>query len=543
MKKKIIIALVFAMLILFSLYTVQAFSGELAPSGLVSLPDLINHKSGDAEGIATGTISVTDSSYEISYQRSDITEATYKNIVAKSTEINEYSQSVLKEKKEKEDNIKKLQTAYTELENNSSATQENKDTAKAALDTATNEYNKFIEEANTKLEKLRKEMSALVPDYTTSWTKTTKTENNVKIDLSKVTEKVYFVLWVKLENGTKTYYDYNIYSADSLKEEQKPQNGEYTDFSKSQIVIEPNVDVRSYKLAVSNIEVIDGHTYYFDIVDENTTPELVIDGKKQFTYNKDKKRLEISNVSQYLELGQDQYLYVYEVYLDSESKQVKKTVLEKAKIQKPEQKLYTDAFFATYISESNTQIAFNTPWGNNTTRKIHLRIGKITDDTILRNIYNKKSDSFAELLKYAKSANAFYDQTIDSNFIGSAGGYSERKPLFNGSNIIDGEYYFMYALVEDENGKYVSTEGVTLSRATKSKDVDSWALFFYGSSDFSWKDFSNGGTPATPSGDGTVAPGTLPKAGLSNIILIVITVALVIGTITYKKYGKLRDIK
>ncbi len=57
-------------------------------------------------------------------------------------------------------------------------------------------------------------MYASVPDYTNTWQSTTNTTNNLKLDFSNNTGTINFVLWVKIDNGTNTYYDFNVYTTE-----------------------------------------------------------------------------------------------------------------------------------------------------------------------------------------------------------------------------------------------------------------------------------------------------------------------------------------
>lgn len=278
-------------------------------------------------------------------------------------------------------------------------------------------------------------------------------------------------------------------------------NDEWADFSKSKITVEQTQNVRDYRMTISNAIPIENHIYRYAISNGKSTPEYS-DNLPQLSYDKEKKVFFSTSISKYLELGPDQYLYIYEHYFNqTESKN--NLVLEKKKLDKPAQKKYTDAFFSTMISklsdtsDCDTQILFNTPWDDDTVRKVHIKIGKINNDTILKDIYNKNSKAFENLQNYAiKDTNAFYDKTLDSTEkMTSAGGVKivEKEPLFPAKNITDKEYYYLYAVVEDENGKYVKTEGVTLARATKTGigGTNSFSLFFYGSNDFSWKTFED----------------------------------------------------
>lgn len=344
--------------------------------------------------------------------------------------------------------------------------------------------------------------------------------------------------------GDNTDNEQQNFGNESQNEGIELLNDEWTDFSKSKITVEQTQNVRDYRMTISNAIPIENHIYRYAISNGKSTPEYS-DNLPQLSYDKEKKVFFSTSISKYLELGPDQYLYIYEHYFNqTESKN--NLVLEKKKLDKPAQKKYTDAFFSTMISklsdtsDCDTQILFNTPWDDDTVRKVHIKIGKINNDTILKDIYNKNSKAFENLQNYAiKDTNAFYDKTLDSTEkMTSAGGVKivEKEPLFPAKNITDKEYYYLYAVVEDENGKYVKTEGVTLARATKTGigGTNSFSLFFYGSNDFSWKTFEG----LNNGGDNTVAPGKLPNAGAATICLVALGIVIVVGVVSYRKYKK-----
>lgn len=537
MKKKIIAGMIICVLAILSLYKVGAYSGEVDPEGYITLPYIINV----ANNKGTGTVSVSATGYEISYQKVDVSETLYNSMTSKRGEIDTHYETINEQKKEKETNLSELRKAHSDLVESGTATEAQIKEAKDKYDEAYSEYSTFINNANARLKELQDEFNELIPNYNNnSWKKTTNGSNNIELDFSGKSGKIHFTLWVKIENGTNTYYDFKVYSSEIRNDEPSvPQNGKWTDFTKSKISVKNDLDIRKYFFTISNVIPMDEHLYYYAIGDGSTTPEFSTD-LEQLSYDATNKVLKSKNISEYLELGPNQYIYIYEYYLDKdENKFVQKLVVDKSKLEKPVQKKYTDVFCGTMITDSDTQILFNTPWGNSTVRKVHLKIGKISDDAILKNIYDKKSNAFEELLKYAKKANVFYDKTLDSNSDGSAGGIvlNESDSLFAANNITDGEYYFLYAVVEDENGKYVKTEGVTFARASKLQ-TNSYSLFFYGSDDFSWKTFSNGEQGNNNGEDDTKAPGVIPQAGISNIILIVSGVTAITGIIMYKKYKK-----
>lgn len=336
---------------------------------------------------------------------------------------------------------------------------------------------------------------------------------------------------------------------------EEPGGDKVDDFKDAKLNIVQTGDVRNYKLVISNVTPKDKHTYYYAVNDGTSVPAFSTD-LKQFSVDTSKKELTSDFISNYLEVAKDQYVYVFDRYLDENTQFVNKLVVSKAKLVKPVQKKYTDAFYATIISRldksvnAETQILFNTPWDLNTTRKVTLKIGKIADDTVLKKLYNKKGDALSSLLEYAKSAEGLLNKTMDSNDGGkSAGGIvlSSKEDLFDTSKLKDGEYYFLYAVVEDENGKYVKTEGVTFASANIVKNLeDSYLLNFFGSEDFEWSEVvrdaaENEKDPSRGGKDDTTAGDKIPQTGTNEIIAVaVIAVVTISGVVAFIGYRKNR---
>ena len=110
----------------------------------------------------------------------------------------------------------------------------------------------------------------------------------------------------------------------------------------------------------------------------------------------------------------------------------------------------------------------------------------------------------------------------------------------------DKEYYYLYIKPDDENGKYVSNEAVTLAQANVYNG--GWGLFFYGSSDFKWADFgninenNNGNIPGNVEDD-SIAPVELPHAGSETLIWIGVgAISIVVGAVLYSRYKKYQGI-
>ena len=60
--------------------------------------------------------------------------------------------------------------------------------------------------------------------------------------------------------------------------------------------------------------------------------------------------------------------------------------------------IYSKHNLLSFLSE----IIYNMPFGRETNRKMNIKIGKISNQEILKDIQDKKADSFEKLLTYAK---------------------------------------------------------------------------------------------------------------------------------------------
>ena len=105
------------------------------------------------------------------------------------------------------------------------------------------------------------------------------------------------------------------------------------------------------------------------------------------------------------------------------------------------------------------------------------------------------------------------------------------------------EYYYLYIKTEDENGKYISNEAVTLAQASNLLGNE-WFMLFYGSSDFKWADFGDikddtTGKGDTTSKDDTTAKGEIPQTGSKILIFgAIILIFMGSGIFAYIKYKK-----
>lgn len=258
------------------------------------------------------------------------------------------------------------------------------------------------------------------------------------------------------------------------------------------------------------------------------------------------------DITSFIELNQDLYCWVVETkklenaYFSEDGEEktyVSKIINEGYKLTRPELPKYNGLFFASYVCKTRTQIIYKIPGISQ--RKFKIKIGKISDNEILKKIKNKESDGFAKLEDYAKINTPIYEEVVKST--------REKSVEYNGNfeipldgKLEQGEYYYLYTEFDDENGKYYPIEHcLTLAQADVYKEQDSWYLFFYGDDSFKWKDFSTSSVnndikPKTdPEEDTTVAQNKpLPKTGIGMMMVGIISSVAIIGVISYCKTNK-----
>ena len=303
-----------------------------------------------------------------------------------------------------------------------------------------------------------------------------------------------------------------------------------------------------YDLRISNVKFGDVETgnlkYMF--TSSSTQPTYNNSDVESLSFDKSSGEANIHSIEKYLELKQDMYLWIFE----TDGSDVTGKIVYNKKIEKPELKKYTDVFTITQITKDSAQVLFNAPWSASTKRNIKIKVGEVTDNALLNSIKNKESNCFEKLVTYAKNnTGKLIDETVKSNTssANTAQGYYDGKFSIK-SNVEDGKYYYLYAYVDDENGKYIPIEGVTLAYSSNPTG-DYWFLFFLGEDDFKWKDFtangSNGGSSsvvANTSKDNTIAKTVLPATGADLVVSISIFALAISTVIAYVKIKKYRDV-
>lgn len=549
MKRKLLVLTIIMALIsplFLSVYKVQAYTGEIDPENYITCPSEFSVE--NKIGTGTVTLSASASGYNISYQKIDITKQKWDSITTKIHELNAYIETSNKTIKEKESNLNTLKTEYQNLQNDETATEEQKTTARTNYETAYADYSEYFDNRNAQIKTLDADCNSLVPDYTSSWTTTTNSLNNIQLDLSNYTGEIYFILWVKISNGVNTYYDYDVYSSTIKTEETKTDTeqsgnnnstttteGEWTDFSNAKFELKKD-GLSNPIVEISGITPKEGSYYYLYISSNNSKPtldEFVDDKRIGLFYDENTNTLKSADlyniIADSVELDQDLYATVVEKDVNG----AKGVLSFGNKLTRYSEPKYSDAYSSTVLTSERSSITTCFTHNSSNSRKIQIKVGKITDTSILNKIKNKNSTGFEELLSYATKNSGIYNETVNAT---AGSSFLEYNTVFDGQSAINlkglenGAYYFLYIKTDDENGKYISNEAVTLAQYNAFANGE-WSMFFYGSSDFKWADWG--------SEDPTISPNPLPNTGTLVVALCgtLLLVTSLCGVIAYKKYN------
>lgn len=342
----------------------------------------------------------------------------------------------------------------------------------------------------------------------------------------------------------------------------------FTNFSSAKYELLYDIDV---DLKITGVTPKEENYYHYIITSNNTKPTIsktsygaldtdIVTDATYLSVNTEENYIYARNLDKYVELNQDLYLWIIEdvkleaaYAIDEENGYIShstKFVVEGEKLTRPELPQLNLILNSLSIwggeNSSNTEelsrIHFRFPTAVEN-RKFKLKIGKVTDNSILQKIQNNDYSGITTLLTYAKNNNAVYTADLTTT---SENYYRNDKALFDGLSLLqDKAYYYIYVEFDDEDGKYYPIEGVTLGQAWIGSSGKYWNLYAYTTDNFEWNNLSSTPTEIEKKEepDDTVATGKLPNAGSRTFIIISISVlVVVICIIYYKKYNWFRDI-
>lgn len=368
---------------------------------------------------------------------------------------------------------------------------------------------------------------------------------------------------------------------------QHKKHGEetWTDLSNAKIEIVPSSNTKNqpieeatsinYSIKISNVTLDANSQYlaYFHYKDEEITNNKVM-SHSHAIIDIGKEQGDITSIwiKDFLQKSGDIYVSILQ-RKGTDASAKNNLILTTKKIERPELLPKLGNRFNIYFDNNSTKTYFfapnvNTKNGGTITRKLKIKIGHITDMSILKTIRDNKVKGLNDLLNYSKKANNYnYVGTIE--YKGNSSGITES--LTSKMNLENGEYYFAYIELDDENGVYYPVEDISLYYAKNTTD-----LIRYPKKEFVWnikedinnseqdeqkeenkeeepkqepientiKDTTNNieENNKQEKEDTTKAKGVLPQTG-EKAIQVIVVLMIVLVAIGYYKYRQYKDIK
>ena len=198
---------------------------------------------------------------------------------------------------------------------------------------------------------------------------------------------------------------------------------------------------------------------------------------------------------------------------------------------------YSDTSYSIKVNARNTML-----YGR-VQRTINFYVGEVTDTDLLKKLSEEGEGAYDELMAYAKQQvpnlkqDSFQDTTtgvLDYNIVADY-------------PIEDGKYYFIYSILDNENGTYNDVEDIEIYNGeVKSNGEAGLTTFKYVEPEITTPDGNNTNTQnnqVNRNNDNTTAGKILPKAGSSLIIIVGIVLFIILASVLCIKNKQYKDIK
>ena len=143
-----------------------------------------------------------------------------------------------------------------------------------------------------------------------------------------------------------------------------------------------------------------------------------------------------------------------------------------------------------------------------------------------------------KLLSYAKDTKAIYNGTVEAD-------KTKNGNIADNMELIDNAYYYVYFVLDNENGKYYPVEDVNIVQA----NIDSVRAKKWFATDIHWTKDEDIKKPEEPAKqeqpkveDTTQAKGQLPKTGIICVELVAVILFILSTIIFALKYKKYKEI-
>lgn len=187
--------------------------------------------------------------------------------------------------------------------------------------------------------------------------------------------------------------------------------------------------------------------------------------------------------------------------------------------------------------------ARNTMLHGRVQRKINFYVGEVTDTELLKKLSEEGKGAYEELMVYAKQQvqnleqDSFQDTTsgvLDYNIVADY-------------PIEEGKYYFIYSILDNENGTYNDVEDIEIYNGEVSSTGEAGLTTFkYTEPEITTPDENNTNTQNNQinrNNDNTTAGRVLPRAGSSLMIIVGIVIFIIIVVGLYIKNEQYKGIK
>ncbi len=322
-------------------------------------------------------------------------------------------------------------------------------------------------------------------------------------------------------------------------------------------------DSRSYKLTITGLEAPEeGYNYYAMICQETnvTGSDFFTLGTKAFSikYNTDTNTWEgdtstahdgITKMYGAFEKAGQYYAYIARASESGVSSGAGYEIIDgPTEIETPDLPPLGERISINTSAGSGTNYsikvnAINTMLYGRVQRTINFYVGEVTDTDLLKKLSKEGEDAYDELMAYAKQQvpnlkqDSFQDTTtgvLDYNIVADY-------------PIEEGKYYFIYSILDNENGTYNDVEDIEIYNGqVYSTGEAGLTTFKYTEPEITTPDGNNTNTQnnqVNRNNDNTTAGKILPKAGSSLMIIVGIVIFIIITVGLYIKNKQYKGIK
>lgn len=304
-----------------------------------------------------------------------------------------------------------------------------------------------------------------------------------------------------------------------------------------------NEDHNDLKLKVKNVNFIKNNTYYihfshnkdeqlsvtdYDSIDNDIWTTRIYGYGSEIFENPDEKLIgTFGNLDNLVAENGDIYIWICELDYNTHTPEI---LVKAKKVNRINQLQLGGGRINAVLDDISTRLSCYETNGENE-RKINVKIGIVSDDNVLKAIKNKENDSMQKLLNYSKTTKSTYDEKLPLRYSDS---------IIDSISLKDGQYYYVYLELDDENQKYFPVEDILFCQAHVSGSAKILVRYL-DDSDFSWnlsvkdtkKEQSKTPGKEDKKTDKTTATNKLPNTGIKNIVIasfvLIISIILIIA--------------